>query len=112
MHMNVPGVEHAGVYILFLQMQIYNIAANTWSSMFLPSNTSGKIFGGSMNAVHVNGVIYFCGGVDSSDRCTTNACGTYTIATKTFGAMASMPNAVNHAAHATDGTKIYIVGGR
>ena len=88
-------------------MQIYNTFTDTWrSEIAMPS-----IFGrGSLSAVHANGIIYFCGGI--ANKNTVNSCGTYSMVTNTFGAMASMPQGVNHAAAATDGTKVYIAGGR
>ena len=64
-----------------------------------------------MVAVVYNDIIYFCGGINIYSQ-TTNACGKYTIASNSFSSMASLPRGVNHAAYATDGTSIYVIGGR
>ena len=69
-----------------------------------------SLFGGSISAVLVNKIIYFCGGITNSATITN--CATYNMVSKAFGPMASLPLGVNHAAVATDGSKIYIAGGR
>jgi hypothetical protein len=51
-------------------------------------------------------------GMTAGNGATVNTCGKYTIATKAFGSMASMPVGVNHAAFASDSTRIFVVGGR
>ena len=66
---------------------------------------------GSMSAVHANGVIFACGGINSGGA-TVNPCTQYTTATGLFSAMASMPVGVNHAAYATDGVRFFVFGGR
>jgi hypothetical protein len=64
-----------------------------------------------MVAVYAAGVIFFCGGI--LNAVTVNKCGTYTLATQTFGSMAPLPLGVNHAAFAWDGQdSIFIAGGR
>ena len=63
-----------------------------------------------MVAVVVRNVIYFCGGIINSG--TTSTCGKYDINTGSFSTMNGLPRGVNHAAYATDGVKIYVIGGR
>jgi hypothetical protein len=66
-------------------------------------------FGGSLCAVAIDKTIYFCGGIKGG---TISSCGSYNVITGASGSMANLPTGVNHAAAATDGTKIYIFGGR
>ena len=68
------------------------------------------VYGGSISAVCVNRIIYFCGGITT--YATRNLCGKYSINANTFLTMASLPTGVNHASIATDNQRIYVFGGR
>ncbi len=68
---------------------------------------------GSMVAVYVKGKIYMCGGMTWDDSLPTQPnCVIFEISTNLFTAMAPLPIAVNSMAYATDGSNIFVIGGR
>lgn len=96
------------------KLQIYDIATNKWS---LGASMPDPTIGSSATAV-VNGKIYSFGGNNGSSVSnyhgtgTTNKSYVYDIATNKWSTLANMPIGRNHAASATDGSKVYVIGGR
>jgi N-acetylneuraminic acid mutarotase len=88
------------------QVQIYNPATNTWS-LGAPMPWPG----GSVSTALINGKVYAAGGIINSTT-TTNQAAVYDPVANTWTAIASMPVGVNHTAASTDGTNLYIFGGR
>lgn len=96
------------------KLQIYNPASNTWRvGPDLPWHTAGSI-----PAVAINGKIYACSGLldvktlEMPVRINSQEGASYHPATESWLSIASMPTGVNHAAAGTDGTDMYIFGGR
>ena len=87
------------------QFQIYNTTSNTWRFKRMPWWA-----GGSMVAVAVGRLIFFCGGITNDD--TVSYCAKIDWATDRMWAMASMPKGVNHPGYGTDGRRIFVFGGR
>ena len=95
------------------KLQIYDPATNRWT---LGADLPWA--GGSINTAVINGQIYAAGGVVNSDA--SNPAGTggttqaarYDPATNTWSALPNMPRGVNHAASATDGSRLFVFGGR
>ncbi len=93
------------------QIQVYNIAQDQWNTPFSIPSYFGST--GSMAAVYNAGNIYMCGGINANGNgITINTCAIYDMASKSFSNMPSLPVGVNHAAYTTDGTNIYVIGGR
>ena len=94
-----------------MQIQIYNTGGNSWRTITIPANpNTGDRYGGSMNVALIAGIVYFCGGITNEN--TIASCGSYAMARGVFGAVPSMPVPVNHATYASDGSRMYVVGGR
>lgn len=95
------------------KVQIYNPATNTWS---LGAAMPWK--GGSVSTAVVNGKIYAAGGIiDSKPGAhagtgSTTQVARYDPATNKWTMLAPMPVGVNHAAATTNGSRIFIFGGR
>lgn len=114
-HHHCIEVYHDKIYVIGgigaaseSKVQIFDPAANTWTmGMSVPS----ALASGSGNSVLHKGKIYYCGGIQKS--VTINMCGVYDIALNTWDlSMMPMPAGRNHAAHVTDGRKMYVIGGR
>ena len=92
------------------KLQIYNPATNSWSlGADLPFGA------GSSSTALINGKVYLAGGIvyTGSTGSTTNRLVVYDPSTNTWSAdKAPMPQGRNHAAAATDGSKLYVFGGR
>jgi N-acetylneuraminic acid mutarotase len=87
-------------------VQIYNPALNTWSvgaNMPYPAGSGGSAL--------INGEIYIAGGIINGVTINNVACYNPLLNTWTTN-LASMPLARNHAAAATDGSLLYVFGGR
>lgn len=88
------------------RVQIYNVRTNTWT--FGP-NMTWAVDGSGVSAT-INGIIYFCGGILGGSTITT--CGRLDPVALKWTLVASMPLGRNHAAGGTDGSKLYVFGGR
>ena len=97
------------------EMQIFDPSTNTWTyGPQLPIPT------GSANSVLINDVVYYCGGIfydvnadGSLNPYTIPNCSAYDLINGTWRTdIAPMPRGRNHAAATTDGSKMYVVGGR
>lgn len=90
------------------KVQIFDPVENTWT---LGSFVPDALKSGSGSSVLHEGKIYYCGGIQLTF--THNLCGIYDIASNTWSLdMEPMPVGRNHAAHVTDGSKMYVIGGR
>lgn len=87
------------------KVQIYDPVTNSWKL----GNDMPFAAGSSSSAV-INGQIYVTGGIIGSSTTTQSA--KYNPATNVWTAIAPMKQGRNHAASATDGTKLYVFGGR
>jgi N-acetylneuraminic acid mutarotase len=89
------------------KVQIYDPVADSWTT----GATAPFLAGSSATAI-IGGKIYFAGGIIGS--ATTNKVAVYDLAQNSWSAtlLAPMPQGVNHAAAATDGSKLYVFGGR
>ena len=68
--------------------------------------------GGSLSTAVIGGMIYAAGGIVTGGFTVTN-CAVYDPVANTWTSKASMPDAGrNHAAAGTDGTKLFVFGGR
>ena len=93
------------------KLQIYDPVTNAWShGAPIPYGS------GSANTVLIGDTIYYCGGIEylpGGVQATTDRCQVYSISTNTWSAeVAPMPKGRNHAATTTDGSKMYVIGGR
>jgi N-acetylneuraminic acid mutarotase len=89
------------------QLQIYDPARNSWS-LGAPLSWSA----GSLSTAVIAGKIYAAGGITTGGF-TVGNCAVYDPAANSWTALAGMPGGGrNHAASATDGTKLYVFGGR
>ena len=94
------------------KVQIYDPATNGWSlaaPMPFPA--------GACSSAVINGKIYVAGGIvgevaGSYNGYNTNATAVYDPAVNTWTRLAPIPVGMNHTASATDGTKLYLFGGR
>ena len=86
-------------------MQIYDPATNTWPGADMPFAA-----GSSASAV-IGGKVYVAGGIVGGDRPPTQAA-RYDPATNTWTIAGADAAGRNHAAAATDGSKLYVFGGR
>jgi glucose/arabinose dehydrogenase len=88
------------------RVQIYDPVANAWTT-----GADMPWGGGSVNTAVIAGKIYAAGGIVSTF--TVNNCAVYDPVANTWTAKAAMPDSGrNHAAAGTDGTKLYVFGGR
>lgn len=88
------------------RLQIYDPATNAWTT-----GASLPWSGGSLATAVIGGQIYAAGGIVSTF--TVANCARYDVVTNTWTTRASMPDGGrNHAAAATDGTKLWVFGGR
>jgi N-acetylneuraminic acid mutarotase len=88
------------------RVQIYDPATNSWSQ-----GASMSWAAGSVSTAVIGGKIYAAGGIVSTF--TVGNCAVYDPVLNTWTALAPMPDGGrNHAAAATDGTKLYVFGGR
>jgi glucose/arabinose dehydrogenase/N-acetylneuraminic acid mutarotase len=96
------------------KVQIYDPQVNTWST-----GRDMPWGGGSCSSALISGKMYVCGGIVGN--VTVNNCGVYDPLTDEWnGAVggvggaprAPMPVGVNHAAAATDGSRLWVFGGR
>ncbi len=86
-------------------VQIYDPVADSWSL-----GTPMPWAGGSCSSVLLDGEIYVSGGIVGSGTVTTFA--KYNPAIDSWTPLADMPAGRNHAAAETDGSKMYVFGGR
>lgn len=91
------------------KVQVYNPLSNTWTL-----RTDMPFAAGSSSSALINGKVYVAGGIvyTGSSGSTTNRVAMYDPATDTWTEKAAMPQGRNHAASATDGSKLYVFGGR
>lgn len=115
-----PGHHHAAEVVggkLYLvggidggsegRLQIYDPATDSWT---IGANLSWS--GGSLSTAVIGGKIYAAGGIVTGGFTVTN-CAVYDPATNLWTSKAAMPDSGrNHAAAGTDGTKLYVFGGR
>lgn len=88
------------------RVQIYDPATNAWTS-----GADMPWSGGSVCTAVIDGKIYAAGGIVSTF--TVANCSVYDPLANTWTAKATMPDGGrNHAATATDGSKMYVFGGR
>jgi N-acetylneuraminic acid mutarotase len=88
-------------------VQIYDPATNAWT-LGAPMSWSA----GSLCTAAIDGKIYAAGGITTGGF-TVGNCAVYDPATDAWTALAQMPDGGrNHAAVATDGTKLFVFGGR
>jgi N-acetylneuraminic acid mutarotase len=94
------------------KVQIYDPATNGWS-LAAPM----PFLAGACSSAVINGKIYVAGGIvgeiaGSYNGYGTNAAAVYDPALNTWTLLAPIPVGMNHTASATDGTKLYLFGGR
>ncbi|MEO0513828.1 MAG: kelch repeat-containing protein [Planctomycetota bacterium] len=100
------GITYAGGQTIYNNTQIYDPAAGTWTA---GADTPWPVFAGQTAVI--NGLIYLNGGV-TTGGVTTNQTAVYDPATNMWSTLADSPLARNSAAVGTDGSKMYIFGGR
>jgi N-acetylneuraminic acid mutarotase len=114
-----PGDHHAAAVVdgkLYLigglgdgsegRVQIYDPLADAWSEGAL-----APVLSGAGSAALIDGLIFYAGGIVGSS--TTDAVAVYDpVADSWTSPLAPMPVGVNHAAHATDGERLFVFGGR
>ncbi len=88
------------------KVQIYDPLLDSWSlGALMPW------FGGSCSATLINGLVYVCGGIQAG--VTVDHLAAYDPVADTWSSLlTSMPVGRNHAAATTDGTRLYVFGGR
>src|SRR6185503_20388363 len=87
------------------RVQIYDPVANTWTTgADLPWR------GGAVGTAVISGKIYAAGGLTTG--ATASNCAQYDPATDEWTTKAPMPQGRSHAASGTDGTKLFVFGGR
>jgi N-acetylneuraminic acid mutarotase len=87
------------------RVQIYDRAANTWATgADLPWRA------GALGTAVISGKIYATGGLTTGS--TASNCAQYDPAMDEWTTKASMPQGRSHAATGTDGTKLFVFGGR
>lgn len=90
------------------KLQIYDVDTNRWS---FGADLPYKV--GSASTARIGNFVYLCGGIIEATNTTTSGCIKYNIrANKWEAGVAPMPLGVNHAASATDGERVFVVGGR
>ncbi|MGR9088537.1 MAG: Kelch repeat-containing protein, partial [Gammaproteobacteria bacterium] len=88
------------------KVQIYNPGNDTWTT-----GASAPFAAGSSATAYIGGKIYYAGGIVGS--ATVNSIAAYDPTLNSWSSpLAPMPQGVNHAASATDGSKLYVFGGR
>ena len=87
------------------KVQIYDPDTSSWS---LGADMPGP--GGSVSTALIGGLIYAAGGVEGTF--TTNQCAVYDPVLDQWTSLSAMPDGRNHAAATTDGSKLWIFGGR
>jgi N-acetylneuraminic acid mutarotase len=118
-HAALPGHHHAAEVIngkLYLfgglgggaegKVQIYDPTNNAWAQ-----GAGMPFVAGSSSSALIGGQVYVAGGITSSNS-TTAAAARYDVSANTWTSVAAMPQGRNHAAAGTDGTKMFIFGGR
>ncbi len=113
-----PGNHHAAEVVggkLYLfgglgsgsegKVQIYDPVANQWTE-----GAPMPFAAGSSSSAVIGGQVYVAGGIVGS--ATTTQAARYIPATNTWQAVASMPQGRNHAAAESDGTRMFVFGGR
>lgn len=95
------------------RVQVYDPATNRWS---FAADLPWK--GGSVSTAVIGGRIYAAGGIVNSKpgqhagTGSTTQVARYDPATNRWTMLASMPRAANHTAAGTDGTRLFVFGGR
>eukprot|EP00048_Salpingoeca_helianthica_P012490 m.182472 g.182472 ORF g.182472 m.182472 type:complete len:430 (-) comp15381_c0_seq1:342-1631(-) len=89
------------------KIQIYKPSTNSWSTMTMSGSN-----GGSVNTVFANNNLYVCGGFNLGGGTTIKSCTQYNTLSKVWTTINDMPVGVNHAAFATDGFNMFVMGGR
>lgn len=87
--------------------QVYDFDKNQWSEFDMPFEA------GSASSALIGDYIYYCGGIWEKIKDTVNTCQKLHIHTMHWSSdLSNMKYGVNHAAHCSDGTKFYVIGGR
>ena len=93
------------------QVQIFDPTAAPGSMWSKGKNIPPGHQSGSGNSALINDKVYYCGGIQGP--MTTSLCAAYDLNANTWDTnVAPMPFGRNHAATTTDGSKMYVIGGR